>query len=143
MAASSIWPDQQRPEFPLPAGEVCAFSPTATGGGARGDGRPPRLLYGRVTADARPAAGQPLHRIPLEVSHHEKANTCTHIALQPRMQKWSCRVLQWLWGGVLRISSPQLTGELGTAGGARQVRRAAVDPRLVLWDQRRHHVLRW
>lgn len=44
------------------AGEVCAFSPEARGGqGAQ-------LLYGRVTANARPAAGQPLHRIPLEVS---------------------------------------------------------------------------
>jgi hypothetical protein len=26
-----------------------------------------QLLYGRVTADARPPAGQPLHRVPLEV----------------------------------------------------------------------------
>lgn len=32
-----------------------------------------QLLYGRVTADARPPAGQPLHRVPLEVREAAEA----------------------------------------------------------------------
>ena len=43
------------------AGELCAYMP------AERDSQEQQLLYGRVTADARPPAGQPLHRVPLEV----------------------------------------------------------------------------
>jgi hypothetical protein len=42
-------------------GELCAYMPEERGSEEQ------QLLYGRVTADARPPAGQPLHRVPLEV----------------------------------------------------------------------------
>ncbi len=51
----------------LPTGELCAFQPFSAAAAPGGGGGQPRLVYGRVTADARPAAGQAVHRVPLEV----------------------------------------------------------------------------